>query len=71
MTKEDQKKILSFLNKIKKWQGHRQALEKAAKAKEPATVRTQQTNIQLDHMHIDAELDDMIKIATWHQTSLF
>ena len=71
MIQQDQKKILSFLIKIKEWQKHRVLLEKAAKNKEPGEVRKQQTNIQLDHMHIDADLDAIIKLATWHQTSLF
>lgn len=71
MNQDSQKKILAFLKKVKEWQKHRQALEKAAKAKDPGDVRKQQTNIQLDHMHIDSDIDDMIKIATWHQSSLF
>lgn len=71
MNQDNQKKILAFLNKIKEWQKHRQALEKAAKESKPGDVRKQQTNIQLDRMHIDSDIDDMIKIATWHQSSLF
>lgn len=71
MTSTEQKNLLSFLRKVEKWRKHRQNLEAAAKKKEPAIVRKWQTEIQLDHMHIDRELDDMLKICQWEQLDLF
>lgn len=71
MTSEEQKRLLAYLKKMAKWRDHRQKLEKAAKAKEPADVRKYQTEIQLDHMHLDHDLDEMIKICTWEQLKMF
>lgn len=71
MNSDQQKELLTFLKKVEKWRKHRQLLEAAAKKSKPADVRKYQTEIQLDHMHIDRELDDMIKLCQWEQLELF
>lgn len=71
MTKEDQKKILSFLRRVETFRKNDIALEKAIKEKSPGDIRAKQTAMTLDKMHIDRELPNMIKICLWHQIDLF
>lgn len=65
-----QKSVLAFLRVVEKWRKEDKAMEAAAKKKEPADVRKHQNNIQLHKMHIDRELDDMIKICKAEQLKL-
>lgn len=71
MTQQEQKKLLAFMRRVETWRKNEIALEKGIKSKDPGVIRSKQTDITLDRMHIDRELPNMIKICTWHQIDLF